>query len=143
MRAALTLLASLAALTARSALAAPLLSSTSTSTSTSSHQLAARQQSTANAAGYLSATFLGYDPRVFFHAADAGSETSFTALNGGQAVLTPTQGTKGVRDPAIVQSADGSKFYVIGVSRRAEESGCNHLGFDADMSSRTWISRPT
>ena len=34
-------------------------------------------------------------------------------INNGNPVLTSTLGEKGVRDPFIMRSADGAKFYVI------------------------------
>ncbi|THU93392.1 endo-1,4-beta-xylanase [Dendrothele bispora CBS 962.96] len=38
---------------------------------------------------------------------------SWTALNGGNLVLQSNVGTKGVRDPSLIRSPDGSKFWII------------------------------
>lgn len=38
---------------------------------------------------------------------------SWTQVKGGQPVLTSNVGTRGVRDPSIIRSADGSKFWII------------------------------
>lgn len=38
---------------------------------------------------------------------------SWTTVGSGQPVLTSTVGTTGVRDPSIIRSPDGSKFWVI------------------------------
>ena len=40
--------------------------------------------------------------------------TSWDLVNGGNPILTSTVGTQGVRDPSIVRSADGTKFYLLG-----------------------------
>lgn len=39
-------------------------------------------------------------------------------LNGGKAVLESTMGTKGLRDPFIIRSAEGDKFYLIATDLR-------------------------
>ena len=59
--------------------------------------------------GYLAAVFKGDVPQVFFNLAPAATQSTFTALNDGKAVLVPTKGTAGARDPFIVKSQDGSK----------------------------------
>lgn len=38
---------------------------------------------------------------------------SWTQVNGGNLVLQSTVGTKGVRDPSIIRSQDGKKFWII------------------------------
>ncbi|KAK2037938.1 arabinosidase [Colletotrichum somersetense] len=77
--------------------------------------------------GYLGAFFLGADPFVYLYLSDGNNATSFRALNGGSPVLRPTQGTGGVRDPAIVQGggADaGKKWFIVGT--------------DLDINKTTW-----
>lgn len=67
--------------------------------------------------GYLGAFFLGDEPSVYFYRSNGNDPLSLTALNGGQAVIVPTEGTGGVRDPTIVAgggSEAGKKWYVIG-----------------------------
>lgn len=67
--------------------------------------------------GYLGAFFLGADPYVYFYLSNGNNATSLTALNKGQPVIRPTKGTKGVRDPAIVQGGGaeaGKKWYIVG-----------------------------
>ena len=61
-------------------------------------------------------TFLGNNEAIFGHIANAGSETTFTDLNGGNPILTATTGTKGVRDPYFVKSPNGDQYWIIGVS---------------------------
>ncbi|KAK2736586.1 hypothetical protein FQN55_001600 [Onygenales sp. PD_40] len=76
---------------------------------------AARQD--ANPVGYLGAFFLGDVPNVFFYLSNGNDPVSFRALNGGQPSLIPTLGTRGVRDPNIVNGGgadEGKKWYIVG-----------------------------
>lgn len=59
--------------------------------------------------GYLAAVFKGDVPQVFFNIAPASSPSSFSPVKGGQAILIPTKGTQGARDPYIFRSVDQSK----------------------------------
>lgn len=61
------------------------------------------------AGGYLAAVFKGDVPQVFFNLAPASTPSTFTPLNNGNAVLVPTGGTGGARDPYIFQEQDSSK----------------------------------
>ena len=38
---------------------------------------------------------------------------SWTVVNNGEPLLVSNVGTTGVRDPSIIRSQDGSKFYLI------------------------------
>lgn len=68
--------------------------------------LAARQS---DAAGFLSATFLGDVPHVFLHYSNAANPVTFTAVQGSQGELVPTLGTGGARDPYIFHNqVDGN-----------------------------------
>ncbi|TEA13308.1 hypothetical protein C8034_v004967 [Colletotrichum sidae] len=67
--------------------------------------------------GYLGAFFLGDDPFVYLYVSIGNDATALRPLNAGAPVIRPTQGTGGVRDPAIVEGggADkGKKWYIIG-----------------------------
>lgn len=67
--------------------------------------------------GYLGAFFLGDEPDVYFYLSNGNDAISFKALNGGKAVITPSAGTGGVRDPAIVPGGGaeaGKKWYIVG-----------------------------
>ena len=48
-------------------------------------------------------------PHVFFNLAPASTPSTFTPLNNGDAVLVPTSGTGGARDPFIFKAQDSSK----------------------------------
>jgi hypothetical protein len=67
--------------------------------------------------GYLGVFFLGDAPNVYFYLSNGNNALSFKALKGGQAILDPTSGTGGVRDPSIINgggSEAGKKWYIIG-----------------------------
>lgn len=67
--------------------------------------------------GYLGAFFLGDEPDVYFYLSNGNDAISFKALNGGKAVIVPSEGTGGVRDPAIVPGGGakaGKKWYIVG-----------------------------
>jgi sucrose-6-phosphate hydrolase SacC (GH32 family) len=67
--------------------------------------------------GYLGAFFLGADPYVYFYLSNGNNPISLKALNKDSPVIKPTKGTKGVRDPAIVQGGGaeaGKKWYIVG-----------------------------
>jgi hypothetical protein len=67
--------------------------------------------------GYLGVFFLGDKPSVYFYTSNGNNPNSMTALNKGQPVITPTKGTKGVRDLSIIPGGAaeaGKKWYIIG-----------------------------
>lgn len=71
----------------------------------------------ASLTGYLGTFFLGDEPDVYFYLSQGNNAVSFSALNGGDAVLVPSVGTGGVRDPAIVAGGGdeaGKKWYIVG-----------------------------
>ncbi|TLS23954.1 hypothetical protein PpBr36_08599 [Pyricularia pennisetigena] len=77
--------------------------------------------------GYLGAFFLGNEPSVYFYLSNGNNALSFSPLNKGAAVIKPTKGTGGVRDPNIVSGGGreaGKKWYVIGT--------------DLDIAKTTW-----
>ncbi|KAI3393746.1 hypothetical protein diail_3747 [Diaporthe ilicicola] len=85
--------------------------------------------------GYLGTFFLGDEPDVYFYLSNGNDAISFKALNGGKAVLTPTTGTGGVRDPAIVPGGGaeaGKKWYIVGTDLDIAKV-CNYIDkFSAD-----------
>ena len=76
--------------------------------------LTAPQRAAAADPGYLMAHFIGEGAtgqQIYFsHSADG---LNWNDLNGGGMVLRSTVGTRGVRDPALVRSPDGSKYWII------------------------------
>jgi hypothetical protein len=64
--------------------------------------------------GYLMTHFIGEgsnNQQIYFSYSADG--LNWSDLNGGQIALRSTVGTKGVRDPALVRSPDGSKYWII------------------------------
>jgi hypothetical protein len=89
-------------------------------------------------AGYLFVTFTngggGMAEQIYFGLSKDGR--NWQALNSGKPVLVSTLGEKGVRDPYILRSADGKKFYIIATDlsiglhpgwKRAVEAGSKSL----------------
>ncbi|OBT74649.1 hypothetical protein VF21_06408 [Pseudogymnoascus sp. 05NY08] len=89
--------------------------------------LKACSEPTRSLVGYLGVFFLGDAPNVYFYLSNGNNALSFKALNGGQAILDPSSGTGGVRDPSIINgggSEAGKKWYIIGT--------------DLDIGKTTW-----
>jgi len=78
-------------------------------------QPAATPTAPASGGGYLFVTFKGEkDPlgeQIYFGLSQDGRH--WQALNGGQPVLISPVGEKGVRDPYLLRSHDGRKFYLL------------------------------
>jgi hypothetical protein len=68
-------------------------------------------------AGYLFVYFTGEGTangeQVYFALSRGNNPLSFQELNGGQPVLTSNVGTAGVRDPFIIRSPAGDRFFLI------------------------------
>ncbi|KAL1653209.1 hypothetical protein SLS61_004085 [Didymella pomorum] len=83
-----------------------------------------RSNANASLTGYLGVFFLGDAPNVYFYQSEGNNALSMSPLNNGAPVITPTLGTKGVRDPSIITSKTDNKYYIIGT--------------DLDIASTTW-----
>ncbi|GAQ72742.1 glycoside hydrolase family 43 protein [Streptomyces turgidiscabies] len=79
-----------------------------------SQALTAPQRAAAAEPGYLMVHFTGEgatnQQMYLSHSTDG---VHWDDLNGGGMVLRSTVGTKGVRDPALVRSPDGSKYWIV------------------------------
>lgn len=68
-------------------------------------------------AGYLFSYFTGEGTpdgeQVYFALSEGNDPLRWKELNGGKPVLTSTMGEKGVRDPFLIRSPEGDKFYLI------------------------------
>ncbi|MHA7965269.1 glycoside hydrolase [Paenibacillus sp. CAU 1782] len=68
-------------------------------------------------AGYLFSYFTGEGTpdgeQVYFALSDGNNALRWNELNGRKPVLTSTMGEKGVRDPFIIRSPEGDRFYMI------------------------------
>lgn len=65
-------------------------------------------------AGYASAYFKSDSDEKIYQAATSGNDFfTFSPVNGGNPVITSTTDTRGLRDPYILRSKDGDKYYMI------------------------------
>jgi beta-xylosidase len=66
--------------------------------------------------GYVFAYFTGNSKageNIFLAASNGNNALSWRELNGGQPILTSSMGTKGLRDPFLIRSPQGDKFFLI------------------------------
>ncbi|KAH8175145.1 glycosyl hydrolases family 43 domain-containing protein [Sarocladium implicatum] len=63
--------------------------------------------------GYAFLYFTGSDEQIYLAASNGNDALSFTELNGGQPILRSTQGERGLRDPFIMRSKEGDKFFIV------------------------------
>ncbi|KAL4913878.1 hypothetical protein BDW62DRAFT_156591 [Aspergillus aurantiobrunneus] len=66
--------------------------------------------------GYLAVYWTTEDESVYFALSSNEDPLGYQALNGGNAVVSPTLGTKAIRDTTIIRGAgpDEGKYYIIG-----------------------------
>lgn len=65
-------------------------------------------------AGYAAAYFKSDGDEKIYQAATSGNDFfSFSPVNGGNPVITSTADTRGLRDPYILRSKDGDKYYMV------------------------------
>ncbi|MFV2118769.1 immunoglobulin-like domain-containing protein [Streptomyces sp. Act-28] len=85
--------------------------------------------------GYLFGYFTGEGrpdgEQVHFAASRGNDPLRWDELNGGRPVLTSTRGDEGVRDPFLIRSPEGDKFYLIATDLRMYGNG------DWDAAQRT------
>jgi len=85
----------------------------------------ARFNSTANEGGYLFVTFKGEQTpmteQIYFAVSSNGR--NWSALNNSEPVLVSSVGEKGVRDPYLLRSHDGKKFYLIATDLSINRNG--------------------
>ncbi|PPF27626.1 fibronectin type III domain-containing protein, partial [Rathayibacter sp. AY1A3] len=99
---------------------------TATSTLTLPLTVLAAPAATENEA-YLFAYFSGNSTdqqQIRFATTDGNDALDWTELNDGAPVLTSSQGTRGLRDPSIVRSVEGDRFFL--------------LATDLDITKTTW-----
>ncbi|EME41050.1 glycoside hydrolase family 43 protein [Dothistroma septosporum NZE10] len=51
--------------------------------------------------------------KIYFSASNGNNALDWKELNGGKPVLSSNQGTKGLRDPFIMRSQEGDKFWIL------------------------------
>ncbi|MFD1147659.1 OmpL47-type beta-barrel domain-containing protein [Saccharothrix hoggarensis] len=74
--------------------------------------------------------------KIYFAASEGNDPLSWDELNNGRPVLTSTLGERGLRDPFLIRSHEGDKFYLLATDLKifggnnfseAQESGSKHL----------------
>lgn len=70
-------------------------------------------KSQASYEGYAFLYFTGSDENIYVASSNGNNAFSFTELNNGQPVLTSKLGDGGVRDPFIMRSIEGDKFFIL------------------------------
>lgn len=71
------------------------------------------------------------DERIYFAVSEDG--LNFNALNAGKYVLESTKGTHGLRDPFIIRSHEGDKFYLLATDLTVSgvtQNGVDYPGMD-------------
>jgi len=66
--------------------------------------------------GYAFAYFTGNSiagEKIYLAASKGNDALQWNELNGAQPILTSTQGTKGLRDPFLIRSHEGDKFFLL------------------------------
>ncbi|MBB6019071.1 uncharacterized protein YjdB [Paenibacillus sp. JGP012] len=80
-----------------------------------------------NYAGYFFTYFTGEGTstgeQIYFAASDGNDPLNWRELNDGKPVLTSALGEKGVRDPFIIRSPEGDKFYMIATDLKINGNG--------------------
>ncbi|WP_336920885.1 immunoglobulin-like domain-containing protein [Aquipuribacter sp. SD81] len=99
---------------------------------------------------YLFAYFTGdtlAGERISLAASRGNSAMTWDVLNGGQPVLSSTEGTGGLRDPFVMRSAEGDRFFMIATDlsigsgtswTQALDEGSTHLEIWESTDLRTW-----
>lgn len=90
-------------------------------------------------AGYLWSHFAvedGYE-RIFFGFSDDGLH--WEKLNDNKSILSNLGGDLGVRDPHIIRSAEGDRYWIIGTDLHAEGSGSGGSGWDQMNASQNLV----
>ncbi len=91
---------------------------------------------------YLFAHFIGESPcgeQLYFSVSEDG--LNWTDLNDSEPVLVSALGEKGVRDPSIIRSHDGKKFYILATDLRiANGKGWDDARFHGSTSLVIWES---
>lgn len=81
-------------------------------------------------AGYLFVYFTddgkGGGEEIYFALSKGNDPLYWRELNGGEPVLTSQLGEKGVRDPFIIRSLQGDKFFLLGTDLKAHGDGNWH-----------------
>lgn len=95
------------------------LTATSSTDDTVSRTFTANVRQAVAAASYEGYTFAYFTgdtvagEKIYIAASAGNNALQWTELNDGEPILTSTMGTKGLRDPFIMRSAEGDTFYLL------------------------------
>ncbi|KAF5025510.1 hypothetical protein F66182_2415 [Fusarium sp. NRRL 66182] len=84
------------------------------------------KNSTDPAAGYVFAYFVGDNNNgesIFLAASNGNDALSWRELNDGKPILTSSKGTGGLRDPFLMRSHEGDKFFLIATDLKINDIG--------------------
>ncbi|OJJ96587.1 hypothetical protein ASPACDRAFT_54462 [Aspergillus aculeatus ATCC 16872] len=75
-------------------------------------------------AGYLAVYWTTEDNSVYFALSNNDDALGFQAINGGNPIVSPTLGTKAVRDTSIIagQGKDSGKYFILGTDLNIAET---------------------
>ncbi|KAK0476037.1 glycoside hydrolase family 43 protein [Armillaria novae-zelandiae] len=90
--------------------------------------------------GYFFVHFYDREASVFAHLSNGNDPLSYQTLNRDDAILVPTGGTGGVRDPFLVSSPDKSKFWIIGTDLLIEDTNWDAATRTGSRSLYVWES---
>ena len=82
--------------------------------------------STEAAAGYVFAYFTGNDDggeNIFLAASNGNDALSRKELNDGQPIITSSKGTRGLRDPFLMRSYEGDRFFLVATDLKIGDIG--------------------
>lgn len=101
-------------------------------------------------AGYAFSYFTGNSvagENIYFAASRGNDALNWDELNGGQATLTSTFGERGLRDPFLIRSPEGDRFFLIATDLsigrngdwdRAQRQGSRYLEVWESRDLKTW-----
>ncbi|KAL2844556.1 glycosyl hydrolase [Aspergillus pseudoustus] len=77
--------------------------------------------------GYLAVYWTTEDESVYFSLSSNDDPLNFQSLNGGNAIVSPTLGTKAIRDTSIIEGKgdDAGKYYIIGTDLDIDTTNWN------------------
>jgi hypothetical protein len=81
------------------------------STPSNGNSIANRQASSYE--GYAFLYFTSSDENIYLASSNGNNALSFTELNSHRPILTSTLGDKGLRDPFVMRSKEGDKFFIL------------------------------
>jgi len=97
--------------------------------------------------GYLMVHFVedpdGYAERIYLSLSRGEDPTRWRRLNDGAPILTSSLGTTGVRDPHLVRSPEGDRFYLIATDLRVfggDDAGWHTWSHHGSRSILVWAT---